>query len=158
MREHLSQLGCFLREDLRRTAIGCAIGMVAAIALGAVVGALAPEVVTQVMEAFMEMILEAGVVDEAGNLSPFALLLNNWRAMLVTICYGFLPFIYLPVLTLVSNGFLIGLMAAYYQISGLPLSLYLAALLLLRGIRKSDLQSLPKGQKIAKTLEKQGWI
>ena len=36
--------------------------------------------------------------------------------------------------------------------------LYLAALLLLRGIRKSDLQSLPKGQKIAKTLEKQGWI
>ena len=80
MREHLSQLGCFLREDLRRTAIGCAIGMVAAIALGAVVGALAPEVVTQVMEAFMEMILEAGVVDEAGNLSPFALLLNNWRA------------------------------------------------------------------------------
>ena len=41
MREHLSQLGRFLREDLRRTAIGCAIGMVAAIALGAVVGALA---------------------------------------------------------------------------------------------------------------------
>ena len=36
--------------------------------------------------------------------------------------------------------------------------LYLVALLLLRGIRKSDLQSLPKGQKIAKTLEKQGWI
>ena len=129
MREHLSQLGCFLREDLRHTAMGCAIGMVAAIALGAVVGALAPEVVTQVMEAFMEMVLEAGVVDEAGNLSPFALLLNNWRAMLVTICYGFLPFIYLPVLTLVSNGFLIGLMAAYYHFAGLPLSLYLAALL-----------------------------
>ena len=129
MREHLSQLGRFLKEDLRHTAMGCAIGMVAAIALGAVAGALAPEVVTQVMEAFMEMVLEAGVVDEAGNLSPFALLLNNWRAMLVTICYGFLPFIYLPVLTLVSNGFLIGLMAAYYQISGLPLSLYLAALL-----------------------------
>ena len=129
MREHLSQLGRFLREDLRRTAIGCAIGMVAAIALGAVAGALAPEVVTQVMEAFMEMVLEAGVVDEAGNLSPFALLLNNWRAMLVTICYGFLPFIYLPVLTLVSNGFLIGLMAAYYHFAGLPLSLYLAALL-----------------------------
>ena len=35
---------------------------------------------------------------------------------------------------------------------------YLAGLLLLRGIRKSDLQSLPKGQKIAKMLEKQGWI
>lgn len=36
--------------------------------------------------------------------------------------------------------------------------IYFAGLLLLRGIRKSDLQSLPKGQKIAKTLEKQGWI
>lgn len=36
--------------------------------------------------------------------------------------------------------------------------IYLGGLLLLRGIRKSDLQSLPKGQKIAKTLEKQGWI
>ena len=91
MREHLSQLGRFLKEDLRHTAMGCAIGMVAAIALGAVAGALAPEVVTQVMETFMEMVLEAGVVDEAGNLSPFALLLNNWRAMLVTICTAFSP-------------------------------------------------------------------
>ena len=37
-------------------------------------------------------------------------------------------------------------------------AVYTAALLLLRGIDKSDLQSLPMGQKIAKTLEKQGWI
>lgn len=36
--------------------------------------------------------------------------------------------------------------------------LYLTGLLLLKGIRKSDLQSLPNGQKIAKMLEKQGWI
>lgn len=37
-------------------------------------------------------------------------------------------------------------------------AVYTAALLLLRGINKSDLQSLPMGQKIAKMLEKQGWI
>ena len=36
--------------------------------------------------------------------------------------------------------------------------LYLGGLLLLRGIGKRDLQSLPNGQKIAKMLEKQGWI
>lgn len=36
--------------------------------------------------------------------------------------------------------------------------LYFGGLLMLRGIRKRDLQSLPNGQKIAKMLEKQGWI
>lgn len=36
--------------------------------------------------------------------------------------------------------------------------LYAVGMLLLRGIRKSDLQSFPNGQKIVKALEKQGWI
>ena len=36
--------------------------------------------------------------------------------------------------------------------------LYVAGLLLLRGIPKSELGSLPMGQKIVKMLEKQGWI
>lgn len=129
MREQLSLLGRFLREDLRRPALWCAGGMAAVIALGAAAGLMAPEAVAQVMDAFMDMVLDAGVMDEAGNLSPFALLLNNWRAMLTAICYGFLPFIYLPALTLVTNGFLIGMMAAYYHAAGLPMSLYLAALL-----------------------------
>lgn len=36
--------------------------------------------------------------------------------------------------------------------------LYIAGLLLLKGIPKSELASLPMGQKIVKMLEKQGWI
>ena len=35
---------------------------------------------------------------------------------------------------------------------------YLAGLLILRSIAKNDLFMLPQGQKIAKMLEKQGWI
>ena len=37
-------------------------------------------------------------------------------------------------------------------------AVYFAGMLLLRGIGKQDLLALPNGQKIAKTLEKQGWI
>ena len=37
-------------------------------------------------------------------------------------------------------------------------AMYLVSLLLSRGIGKNDLLFLPQGQKIAKMLEKQGWI
>lgn len=73
------------------------------------------------------------------------------------VCGGGARFVYdlfRPCLPEGQVGEAVGLLAA--ALTGG--TLYFAGLLLLRGIRKRDLQSLPNGQKIAKMLEKQGWI
>ena len=75
------------------------------------------------------MVEDAGIMDNEGNISPFGLLTNNWTAMLLAALYGFVPFLYLPVLSLISNGLLIGLLAAWYHNSGLSMVLYLAGIL-----------------------------
>ena len=108
LKEQLRLLGQFLQSDFRRTLWGCALILTAAVALGAVLGLLSPEAVDMVLAQFMAMVEESGVIDSAGNLSPFGLLTNNWTAMLVAVLYGFIPFLYLPALTLASNGLLVG--------------------------------------------------
>ena len=129
LREQLRLLKQLLQTDFRRVLLGCALALTAAIALGAALGLLSPETVDMVLAQFMAMIEDSGVMDSAGNLSPFGLLTNNWTAMLAAVLYGFVPFLYLPALTLASNGLLVGLMAAWYHSSGIPMGIYLAGIL-----------------------------
>ena len=88
----------------------------------------APEVVDKVLEAFMNQIQEAGVVDETGELSVFALLMNNWRAMLISAAYGFVPFLFLPAISLVTNGVLLGMLGALFMVRGMSLLAYLTGI------------------------------
>ena len=129
LREQLLLLKGFLRSDFKRIVLGCALAMVCAIALGVVAGLLSPETVEMALRAFTEMVEEAGVIDTEGNLSVFGLLVNNWRAMLTAAACGFVPFVFFPAFSLVTNGFLIGVLAAWYQTNGVSMVLYLAGLL-----------------------------
>ena len=49
--------------------------------------------------------------------------------MLVSALYGFIPFLFLPLLSLVTNGVLLGVMAALYQVNGQSMLLLAAGLL-----------------------------
>lgn len=118
----------FLASDFRRFLLFSAPGMAAAIVLGALAGLAFPDLVIQAMQAFLNQIQDAGVMDELGNLSVFALLMNNWQAMLVAAACGFIPFLFLPVVSLLINGVLLGLMAALYLAGG-ALPAYLAGIL-----------------------------
>lgn len=117
-----------MRSDFRKTALGCAIGMVIAAVLGFVLSVLQPDTALTVMNDFMDQIAQSGVIDEAGQVSVFALLMNNWRAMLFTVLYGLPPFLYLPLISLLTNGLLLGVMAGIYQANGLSLLALLAGL------------------------------
>ena len=55
-------------------------------------------------------------------------------------------------------GRVISVKAATVAAIGLAALVYLAVLLLVRAFTKEDILSLPKGEKIAQTLEKRGWI
>lgn len=129
LKEQLSLLGQFLRTDFRKVFIGCLLAMALSIILGFVVGSLSPETVNTVLEQFMAMVEDAGIMDSDGNISPFGLLTNNWSAMLLAVVYGFVPFLFLPAISIVSNGLLIGLLAAWYHGNGISMGLYLAGIL-----------------------------
>lgn len=127
--EQLELLRDFLDTDFLRTVRRCALGMAAAALLGALLAAVEPAAVAEIMDVFMEQVLEAGVLDEAGNMSVFALLTNNWMAMLLAALYGFIPFLFLPVLSLLANGSLLGMLAVVYLSNDISLLAYLAGIL-----------------------------
>lgn len=129
LRDQIALLRDFLRTGFRRTVLGCAVFLAVSAALGYVAAKSAPEQVEAVLDAFQQIIEDSGVIDEGGNISVFALLMNNWRAMLISVVDGFVPFLFLPLFSLFTNGTLLGLMAGYYHTQGLSLGLYAAGIL-----------------------------
>ena len=129
LNEQFSLFGEFLKGGFRRTAVFCALGMAGAAVLGAVTGLLFPQQAAQVLNIFMEQIEQSGVIDETGEMSVFSLLMNNWRAMLLSAAYGFIPFLFLPLLSLVSNGALLGLLGALVHAGGQSMLFYAAGIL-----------------------------
>lgn len=63
------------------------------------------------------------------HLSALMLLGNNLRASIACILYGFVPFLFLPALSLGVNAGLLGLLAAFYLQNDISLWYYLAGIL-----------------------------
>lgn len=122
-------LGKFLTGKFRRTLGLCALGLLLTVLLGVGVGLLVPEQAAQALNSFMEQIEQSGVITDEGQMSVFALLMNNWRAMLISAAYGFAPFLFLPVISLVTNGAMLGMLGAVFTAQGMPLTAYLAGIL-----------------------------
>lgn len=123
------QLHDFYRGDFRRT-LGCtaaAFGLL--VLLSYVYCSQARDFITWLIEWFTQQVTEAGVVESDGTLRVGSLLRNNVQAMLLAIGYGFLPFVYLPALSLGINALLLGGFAAYYTANGVPLWFYAAGTL-----------------------------
>ena len=129
LQEQVRLLAEFLETDYRRIVRWCGLGMAAAAALGWAAAAANPQAVDQIIEQFMMVIESSGVADSAGNLSPLGLLANNWQAVLFPVAMGFVPFLFLPLLTLASNGCLLGMMGPWVQQRGMSLTAYLAGIL-----------------------------
>ena len=129
LKEQIQLLRSFLATDYRRTVLWCTLVMLAAAALGWMSSAADPQAADQVIGQFTAVIAESGVADEEGNLSPLGLLANNWQAVLFPVAMGFVPFLFLPLLTLASNGCLLGMMGLWVQQRGMSLTAYLAGIL-----------------------------
>lgn len=129
LKEQAVLLGDFLRGGFRRTVGLCALGMLLAVVMGVGTGLLFPEESTQVINFFMEQVEESGTINEQGEMSVFALLMNNWRAMLVSALYGLIPFLFLPLLSLLYNGLLLGILAVLLQSRDVSILTYLAGIL-----------------------------
>lgn len=128
LNEQGSLLKDFLAGGFRRTLWFCTLGLLLTVLLGVGIGLLVPEQAAQTMNSFMEQIEQSGVITSDGQMSVFALLMNNWRAMLVSALYGLVPFLFLPLVSLLANGLLLGVMFGIYQANGLSLLTLLAGL------------------------------
>ena len=129
LRDQRSLLGEFLRSDFRRYVFWCAVGLTAAFALGLGGAALRPELAETAIDAFTQQVARAGVLDEEGGMSVFGLLMNNWRAMLLSAAYGIIPFLFLPLISLLSNGVLLGVLGGLLHASGQSMLFYAAGIL-----------------------------
>ena len=101
------------RYSLRITAI--AFG--ALILLGFAASLLLPDLADQLFLQFAQQMAELGIMDTTGRVDVLALFGNNVRATVFSIAYGFIPFIYLPALSIGINSLLLWLFAVNNGIS-----------------------------------------
>lgn len=129
LKEHWALLKSFLKGSFRRIALICAMAFLVIAAVGAGCAMAYPEIVEQILEGFQQVVEQAGVIEGDGSFNMFALLKNNWNAMLMSLLYGVFPVSFLPLISLFSNAFLVGVMGGWYATNGLTVSAYLAGLL-----------------------------
>ena len=97
--------------------------------LGVVLGCIFPDMAQQFVGFFTANLSDNGIVGEDGTIRLLPLLANNIRAAISTITYGFLPYLFLPALSLGINALLIGFFAAYYLTNGMDMLYFCAAIL-----------------------------
>ena len=120
MKKQLRALGDFWREEYGRYVGMTAIAFLVLVVLAYIAGRLFPDIPVTVIGAFNEVVADSGIVQEDGSFDVLALFGNNLRAMVLSILYGFIPFLYLPALSMGVNAAIIGMLAA--MIDGLLLA------------------------------------
>ena len=115
MKNQLRAIGDFWRQEYGRFVGMTAIAFLVLTVLAYIAGRLFPDIPATVMSYFNDMIDSSGIVQEDGSFSVLALLGSNVRAMVLSALYGFIPFLYLPALSLGLNAAIIGMLAAMMQ-------------------------------------------
>lgn len=129
MKEHFTKLRQFYRGELSYHLFIATVAFCVIILLTFILGLVRPSIAAGAIQAFANMIKNAGVVDDEGAFSALGIFGNNIRAFVLTACYGFIPFVFLPVVSLALNGAILGLFAAFYVNNGQSLLVYLAGIL-----------------------------
>ena len=112
MKKHFRAIGDFWREEYGRYVGMTAIAFLVLLALAYIAGRLFPDIPVTVIGAFNEVVADSGIVQEDGSFDVLALFGNNLRAMVLSTLYGFIPFLYLPALSMGVNAILLGMVAS----------------------------------------------
>ena len=112
MKKQLRAIAAFWHREYGRFVGITALAFLALTVLAYIVGRLVPNIPVTIIRTFNESIADAGIIRDDGSFSALALFGNNLRAMVMTVLYGFIPFLYLPALSLGLNAAIIGMLAA----------------------------------------------
>ena len=116
MKKQLRALGDFWREEYGRWVGMTAVAFLVLVVLSYIAGRLFPEIPATILTYFNEVVADSGIVRDDGSFSALALFGNNLRAMVLSTLYGFIPFLYLPALSMGVNAILRGIVA--YSVNG----------------------------------------
>lgn len=112
MKKQLRALGVFWREEYGRWVGMTAVAFLVLVVLSYIAGRLFPEISAAILTYFNEVVADSGIVRDDGSFSALALFGNNLRAMVLSTLYGFIPFLYLPALSMGVNAILLGMVAS----------------------------------------------
>lgn len=112
MKKQFCAIAAFWHREYGRFVGITALAFLALTVLAYIIGRLFPDVPVTIIRTFNESIADAGIIRDDGSFSALALFGNNLRAMVMTVLYGFIPFLYLPALSLGLNAAIIGMLAA----------------------------------------------
>ena len=119
----------FCRGELSHFLHITACAFAALAVIGLVLGLVRPDLCSWMIGQFVQQMEDMGIQQADGHLSALMLLGNNLRASIACILYGFVPFLFLPALSLGVNAGLLGLLAAFYLQNDISLWYYLAGIL-----------------------------
>ena len=119
----------FFIDELKRTILMTAFAAVILTFIFTLYVKNNPDVGWEWMRSFIASMSFTEVFDDAGNLSVVGLLLNNVRACMAAIGLGIIPFLFLPVIALVTNSAIIGTLFGLSMELGLPIGTMIAGIL-----------------------------
>ena len=109
----------FYRKELKKIHSRCLCTFLLLCLGGGLVFRLFAPQAEAVLRFFMESVQQSGVMTEEGGVSLWALFGNNLRASLTAAAMGLVPFLFLPALSLVINGVVIGVVLSVSDSLGL---------------------------------------
>lgn len=90
---------------------------------------LNPDLSKDLMQEILAMFDAKDLVNAEGNISAYGLIMNNLQACLISILLGFIPFLFLPMISLLFNAFIIGIMGSFMQTAGMSVLTFLAGII-----------------------------
>ena len=109
----------FYKTCLLKRHFWCMAAFLALCAVSAAVLGVFSRQAEAILQSFMEEILQSGLLDEQGNISTLLLLGNNAQATFTAAALGLVPFVFLPVFSLVLNAVVVGAAVALSGIAGM---------------------------------------
>lgn len=86
------------------------------------------ESMTALVRSIAQSLMDQGFLDAQGSLLAGRIIFHNLRAMAVGVALGLVPVLFLPLVSLLMNAVIIGLMGAFSLANGLSIGLFLAAI------------------------------
>ena len=118
----------FLRGDLRHYVRNTTIAFLVIYLVSLIGSILSPSVQDSLLAYIMNVIENANISDEQGNISAINICINNLRAAGFSIFYGIVPFLFLPALPIGLNASVLGAVTASYWTGGRSMAALFAGL------------------------------
>ena len=129
MKKQLRSIASFWREQYGHYVFITTVAFLAIAVMAYIAGRIFLDIPAYILDWFNESVENSGIVREDGSFSVVALFLNNLQAMTLSVLYGFIPFLFLPALSLGVNSVILGVLAAYYSNNSFSLLVLLAGIL-----------------------------